>query len=381
MDFLINRDDIMRALNRVAGIVEKKSTTPILSAVLIQAGDGVIKITATDKAMTYLGTFVANVNIPGEIAVDAANLLQIVKVLPSGVVSFVVGDNDKVNIRCGKSTYKLAALNAADYPPMPSFGAEDWLNLDAKDLRVIIDQTSFSIAPDDNRYGLNGAHLDSIETPVGKYLRMVGTDGNRLSWSQTLYEGTLAIGKRMLMPRKGIQELRRLIDGTTGKVEIGFGERAAVVRFEGTLLHMRLLEAEFPNYREVLPTSFKRTATVECTELLDALRRVAIFAVDGSHSFRCDFGNDTLTMTARRLDVGDAREELALTGYTGEPLSTGFNITFLQEALKAAGNGRVLIRLGDALSPVIITPANNDGGVEDIKEGCLFVVMPVRLDG
>jgi len=377
LDFLINRDDLMRALNRVSGIVEKKSTTPILSAVLIQAGDGVIKITATDKAMTYLGTFAANVNIPGEIAVDAANLIQIVKVLPTGTVSFIVGDNEKVNIRCGKSTYKLAGLNAADYPPMPSFGAQDWLSIDAKDLRQIIDQTSFSIAPDDNRYGLNGAHLDSIETPVGKYLRMVGTDGNRLSWSQTLYEGTLAIGKRMLMPRKGIQELRRLIEGTTGTVEIGFGERAAVVRFEGTLLHMRLLEAEFPAYEDVLPKSFKSTAIVDTSVLLESLKRVAIFAVDGAHSFRCDFKDETLTMTARRLDVGDAREELALEGYTGPPLTIGFNVQFLQDSLKAAGSGRVQIRMGDVLSPAIITPTSNDGD----KEGCLFVVMPVRLDG
>lgn len=376
MDFFISRDELSRALSRVQGIIPKKSATPILSAVLIRTGDGTITLTATDKALTYLGTFVANVNIPGEIAVDAANLSQIVKVLPSDTVSFRVTANDRVELRCGKSTYKLAALNAEEYPPMPSFDVTGWLRIDAKDLRQIIDHAGFAIAPDDNRYGLNGAHFDSIETSVGKYLRMVGTDGNRLNYSQVPYDGELTVGKRMLMPGKGVEEVRRMIEGMVGSVEIGFGERSAVVRFEGTTMHIRLLEAEFPNYSEVLPKNFKSTATVDADVLLESLRRVAIFATDGAHSFRCDFANDTVTMTARRLDVGDAREELAV-DYTGPNLSIGFNVQYLQEALRAVGKKRVHIRMGDVLSPAIITPTDNDGD----KEGCLFVVMPVRLDG
>jgi DNA polymerase III subunit beta len=371
MDFLIQRDELIRALSRVQGIVEKRSTTPILSTVLMQAHEGGVRVTATDKAMTYVGNFVANVNIPGEVAVDAAHAFQVAKVLPSDVVSLQLGENQRVDVRCGKSYYKLAGQAAGDFPPVPSFEASGWLSLQAADLRRIIDQTWFSIAPDDNRYGLNGAHLDAVDTPAGPMLRMVGTDGNRLSWAQAPYSGNLAIGRRMLLPRKPLQEVRKMIDGFSGVVEIGFGERAAVVRFEGTTVHMRLLEAEFPNYKEVLPTSFKRRVVVDRDVFVESLKRVSIFATDGAHSVRFAFGADGLVLTARKLDVGDAREEVPL-DFAGEPIVMGFNARFIQEVLNVLSATRVTLELGDTLSPCILRPMDD--------ENALFVVMPVRLD-
>lgn len=371
MDFLIQRDELIRALSRVQGIVEKRSTTPILSTVLLQAHDGGLRITATDKAMTYIGNFTANVRTPGEIAVDAANAFQVAKVLPTDAVSIQLGENNRVDLRCGKSYYKLAGQAAADFPPSPSFDAGSTLTLQSSDLRRIIDQTWFSIAPDDNRYGLNGAHLDTVDTPAGRMLRMVGTDGNRLSWSQAPFSGTLNIGRRLLLPRKPLAEIRKMIDGVDTTVEIGFGDRAAVVKVEGTTVHMRLLEAEFPNYKEVLPTNFKRRVVVDRDVFQEGLRRVSIFATDGSHSVRFAFSGDGLILTARKLDAGDAREEVPI-DFSGDPITMGFNAKFIQEVLSAIGASRVTLELGDTLSPCIIRPLDD--------ENALFVVMPVRLD-
>jgi DNA polymerase-3 subunit beta len=371
MDFLIQRDELIRALSRVQGIVEKRSTTPILSTVLLQAHEGGLRITATDKAMTYIGNFAANVKTPGEVAVDAANAFQVAKVLPTDAVSITLGDNQRVDVRCGKSHYKLAGQAASDFPLSPSFDATGTLTVQAVDLRRIIDQTWFSIAPDDNRYGLNGAHLDTVETPAGRMLRMVGTDGNRLSWSQTAFSGTLSIGKRLLLPRKPLAEIRKMIDGIDAKVEVGFGERAAVVRFETTTVHMRLLEAEFPNYKEVLPTSFKRRVIVDRDIFQEGLRRVSIFATDGSHSVRFAFSSDGLILTARKLDAGDAREEVPI-DFSGDTITMGFNAKFIQEVLAAITASRITLELGDTLSPCILRPLDD--------ENALFVVMPVRLD-
>jgi DNA polymerase-3 subunit beta len=200
---------------------------------------------------------------------------------------------------------------------------------------------------------------------------MVGTDGNRLSWAQGPFTGTLSIGRRMLLPRKPLAEVRKMIDGLSGPVEIGFGERAVVMRFEGVTVHMRLLEAEFPNYKEVLPTNFKRRVVVDRDVFMEGLRRVSIFATDGSHSVRFAFTTDGLVLTARKLDAGDAREEVAI-DFSGDPITMGFNARFIQDVLAALKSTRVTLELGDTLSPCILKPMDEDNA--------LFVVMPVRLD-
>lgn len=370
MEFLIHRDDLMRALTRAQGIVEKRSTTPILSAVLLQATPDGVRVTATDKAMTFVGDFSANVAVPGEVAVDAVNFFQVAKVLPTDTVSVRLGENQRIDVRCGRSSYKLNGYPAAEFPPLPSFDADRHLTIAAADLRALIDQTLFSVAPDDNRYGLGGAHLESVpgETPK---LRMVGTDGNRLCWAQRPFTGELGLRQKMLLPRKPLAELRRFLDGLETDVQIGFAERAAVVRCAGFMVQMRLMEAQFPDYRAVLPTTFKRRAVLDREAFLDGLKRAGIFATDGSHSVRFAFGPEELVLTARKLDAGDAREEIPV-DFSGEPITVGLNARFVQEVLGVLGGPQVSVELGDTLSPCILRdPASADA---------LFVVMPVRLD-
>ncbi len=370
MEFLIHRDDLKRALTHAQGIVEKRSTTPILASVLLQAGADGVRVTASDKAMTFVGDFAANVATPGEVAVDAVNFFQVARVLPNEVVSVKLAQNQRIDVRCGRSSYKLNGFPAADFPPLPSFDADRSLTIAAADLRALIDQTLFSVAPDDNRYGLGGAHLEAVAEDPPK-LRMVGTDGNRLSWSQRPFSGDLGIRSKMLMPRKPLAELRRFLDGLETDVTVGFGERSAVVRCPSFLVQMRLMEAQFPDYRAVLPTSFKRRAVLDRETFLEGLKRANIFATDGSHSVRFAFGADELVLTARKLDAGDAREELPA-DFSGEPLSVGLNARFVQEVLSVLSGSKVAIEMGDTLSPCIL----RDPDVAD----ALFVVMPVRLD-
>lgn len=370
MDFLIHRDDLIRALTRVQGIVEKRSTSPILSAVLVQAGKDGIRLVATDKAMTFFGDFAATVREGGEVAVDAANFFQIAKVLPNDVVTVKLGDNLRLEVRCGNSFFKLNGYAASDFPVTPPLDQSRAMAVAAPDLRRVIDQTLFSVAPDDNRYGLNGAHVEEVPGET-RLVRFVSTDGNRLSWSEAPYKGELAIGRRMLLPRKALGEIRKLIDGLDADVEIAFGERAALVRFPGAMLHLRLLEADFPDYRQVLPTGFKRRAVLERDQFIDSLRRVAVFAADSSHSVRFAFGTEGLVLTARKLDAGEAREEIPLE-LQGEPITMGFNARFVLDVLQILGGERVVVDLGDTLSPCIVR------SMED--EHAMFVIMPVRLD-
>ena len=370
MEFLITRDDLTRALTRVQGIVEKRSTTPILSSVLIQARPEGVRMVATDKGMTFLGDFAANVREPGDVAVDAANFFQIAKVLPPDVVTVRLGDNLRVEVKSGSSSFKLNGFPAVEFPVTPPLDQSRVLTIAAADLRRVIDQTLFAVAPEDNRYGLNGAHVEDI--PGGeRTVRFVSTDGNRLCWSQAPYEGELGIARKMLLPRKALGEIRRLLDGYDGNAMISFGERAAVFQVPGVTLHLRLLEADFPDYRQVLPASHKRRVVLERDKLQESLRRVSIFATDGAHSVRFAFSGDGLVLTARKLDAGDSREELSA-DLTGEPITMGFNARFFLDVLGVVPGARVVAELGDTLSPCILKDPDDDRA--------LFVVMPVRLD-
>lgn len=371
MEFLIRRDDLVRALARAQGIVEKRTTNPILSAVLFQAGDAGVRMVATDKAMTFLTDVPANVRVPGEVAVDAAHVFQVARVLSGEVVNVALLENQRVEVRCGNSTFKLTGYPGSEFPVTPPLDASRSLTLPSGDLRRLLDRTVYAVAPDDNRYGLNGAHLEDVSTEQGPMLRVVATDGNRLSWAQAPYTGELGIGRRMLLPRKALRVVQPLLEADDQPVEVSFGERAGVVRIAGSMVHMRLLEADFPDYRQVLPTSFKRTVNVEREVLLRALERVSIFAADSAHSVRFAFGTDTLVLTSRKLDAGDSREEVPV-DLVGDPITLGFNAAYFADVLRCVDSDRMILQLGDVLSPCVLRVPEDDD--------CLFVIMPLRLD-
>lgn len=372
MDFLIQRDELIRALTRASGIVEKRSSTPILSCVLIQATADGVRMTATDKALSFVGEFPATVSTAGEVAVDCANFFSIARVLPNETVHVKLGEGQRLEVRCGTSFFKLSSHAAADFPVTPPLDQSRTVRLTAGDLRKAISQTVFAVAAEDNRYGLNGAHVEDVagDTPV---VRFVATDGNRLSWSQVPYSGELAIGRKMLLPRKALAEMARLLEGLEAdtNVELAFGERAALFKVPFAQLHMRLLEADFPNYREVLPSTWKRRVVVDRNRFTDALRRVSVFAADSTHSVRFSFGAEGIRMAARKLDAGDSAEDLPAE-LTGEPIAMGFNARFVQDVLAALPEGFLTIELGDMLSPCIIRSQHDADAT--------FVVMPVRLD-
>lgn len=374
MDFIISRDSFLQALTRVSGFVEKKvQSGSILCSVLLQAdASGTLRYTGTDKTLTLFGQVPAGVKVPGDIAVDAGYLLNTVKSLGGETITCTLVDQQRLEVRSGSSNFRLVGQAGGEFPVTPPLDQSRSLRISAEALCRVLDQTLFSIAPDDNRYGLNGAHFEEVTGPDGtSLLRVVATDGNRLSWSQAPFTGELAIGRKSLVPRKGLFEVRRLIDGVKGEVEIAFGERAAVVRLEDCTIHMRLLEADFPDYRQVLPSAFKRRASVERAELQEALKRVLIFATDTSRSVKFALADDTLTLTSRKLDAGESKEEVQMELH-GEPITMGFNGRFLQEVLGVLGSTRVLLELGDTLSPCLVKdPDSGDS---------LFVVMPVRLD-
>lgn len=368
MELYIDRNALGRALAGIQGIVERRSTTPVLSHTLLHARPDGLRMTATDTEVAYIGELPANVEDPGEIAVDATNLFQVVRNLSDPTVHLKLGAGSRLEVRCGPSFYRLPGLPAEEYPPLPAFDAKGSATLKSSEIRRLVEQVAFSVATDDARYGLNGAHMEDLGE--GR-LRLVATDGHRLSASDAAFEGTLAMTPRMLVPRKALGVLRKLLDGPEEDIELGFGEGAVRLVRPGQTLWFRLLDGEFPDYRGVLPQETKHRVTVERGRLGAALKRVGILVQERSRAVRFAFDEGECTIQVQNVDRGEVTEKVPVE-LEGEAITLGFNVRYLQEILGVIESDQVDLEISHALGPCRIRGQGD--------EDAFFIVMPMRLD-
>lgn len=368
MDLTIDRAALTLALQRAQGIVEKKGSNPALAHVLLRATGENLRVTATDTLITLVADYPAAVAGPGEITVDAATFFQISKALSGAVVRLQTVSGNRLAITCGTAKFNMLAGSADEFPPLPTQADKSKIEIPGRGLRRIIEETLFSVCGDENRYGLNGAHIEEV---AGNTLRIATTDGSRLSYSEAPYTGQLGMTRKMLLPKAALGEIRKLVDPDDTAWTIAFGDRSAVVSSPGLSLVMRLTEGEFPDYRQVLPATFKRHVDVNRDDFDKALRHVVIMATDRNHLVRFSFEADRLVMTAANVEAGDARAEINA-DLRGLPLVAGFNVGYFRDILSATASERLTLSLGEALDPCILRLPG--------REDCLFVVMPMRLD-
>jgi DNA polymerase-3 subunit beta len=371
MELYIDRDALKRALSRVQEIIERRSTVPILSHVLLHAREGALHITATDQETAYRGELAANVRTPGELAVDAQALFQIFRELPEQTVQLVRTDKSQLEIRSGRSSFRLLAVGAEDYPALSPFVALATARLAQGDLRRLVDQVSFSVASEDVRWGLNGAHLEERATEDGPRLRMVATDGHRLAASEARFDGQVRFAPRQLVPRKALRVLRKLLEGEAEPVTLAFGEGAIQLELPQETFWFRMLEGEFPDYKAVVPSQGKHTATVRRADLSAALRRVGILVSDRARPVRFRFEDGELEVFNRNIERGEVSETLPVE-LEGPPISVGFNPRYLQEILSVVQGERLVLELAHPLAPCLVKDPDRDDA--------FFVVMPMRLD-
>lgn len=371
MDLYIDRDALIRGLARTQGIVERRTTNHALAHVLLSAKGERLRMTATDTTVTLVADYPANIRVENELCVDAQHFFQIARSLPDSVVTLTQSGTNRVAVKSGKATFHLNTLTAEDFPPLPARDARKSMKLSGGDLRRMIEETLFSISSDDNRYGLNGAHLEEVKGEGGRRVRMITTDGSRLSYSEAAFEGDVALPRRVLLPRKALGEVKKLAEDNAAIWEVSFGDRSATFQSGDLTLMARLVEGEFPDYRQVLPPSFKRRLEVGREDFVQALRRVSLVATDRNHSVRFSFEPDLLVLTADNMDLGDAREEIPAT-LQGEGLATGFNIKYFQDLLAPTASERLSLEMGEVLDPCLVRLSGRDDA--------LFIVMPMRLD-
>jgi DNA polymerase-3 subunit beta len=368
MNLTIAKDQIIAGLQAVQNVVTGRTTLPILSNVLMRASEGKVEFTATDLDVTVACSVEAKVSKPGATTVPVKKLFGIVRELNGGEIEIDTDEKNVTSIRSGSSYFKIHGLAAEEFPPLPKFKDDKKVALSQESVRAMLKKTSFAVSTDESRYVLNGIFMSLKD---GK-MTLVATDGRRLALVDEEVEISEKSAGEFIVPAKAISELNRLLQDK-GEVEIKFGENQSSFSLKddkgfSVLLITKLIEGNYPNYRQVIPGEARERIPVNREELLQALRRAEIMTSEKANSVKLSFGKNQLSITANSPEVGEARETLAV-NYKGKEMAIAFNPRYLIDPLAALGVDEVFIELIDELSP----------GVLKINGPFLYVVMPMRL--
>ncbi len=378
MELHVHKQPLLRAVARTHAVADKKSSMPILSNVLVTASSsGELRLCATDLYVGTASTLQAEVTTPGTVAVNARTLFDIVKNLPEGAVQWTLQNNKSVQIQAGRAKFHLPSMPGEDFPPLPNPGDSKFFAIPVERLGSLIQQTHYAMSSDDTRPHLAGAYLEG----KGSLLRMVTTDGHRLSKAELTLDGDHSIAVEMLIPAKGVNELRRLLDDAradakaqkaeTPTVEIAQAGGNAFFRHGHAELSVKLSDEQFPPYDKVIPQQQTRQMTADRQTLMEALRRVSLITNDKSHGVHFHLKSSTLRVESQNPEVGDGQEELEVQ-YDGDDLTIGFNARYMLDAMAALTADDVHLDLNGELDPGVIRP---------VKSSVDFVgvIMPMRI--
>jgi DNA polymerase-3 subunit beta len=368
MNLTIGKEQIINGLQAVQNVVSARTTLPILSNVLLRAEGERLELTATDLDVTVASSVEAKVKKPGAATVPVKKLFGIVRELASSEIDLEVDDKNVCSVRAGASFYKIHGLSADEFPPMPKFKEEKKISLSQEKVKGMMKKTSFAISTDESRYVLNGIFISLKDHKM----TMVATDGRRLALVDEEVDVSEKSQGEFIVPAKAVNELNRLLT-EQGEVELRYTDNQASFTLKddkggSVLLVTKLIEGNYPNYRQVIPSEVKERISLVREEFLHALKRAEIMTSEKSNSVKLAFGKNNLAITANSPEVGEARESIAI-NYKGKEMAIAFNPKYLIDPLNALANDEVFIELIDELSP----------GVLKINGPFLYVVMPMRL--
>lgn len=370
MEFKIEQSSLYEGLGWVQSVVGRKTTMPILSNVLIEAKGSSLTLTATDLEVGVVGNLKAEVTAPGRITVPAKGLYDVVKELPDQKVSLKKLENNWLNIQCGKANFKLVGMDAAEFPALPKKQEGASFSLDGATLLEMLLKVEMAISTDETRYNLNGILIETEVKDGKNKLRFAATDGHRLSICERELQKKIPLEQSVLFPRKGVNELKRMLEGKEGDVSIWVGAKQAAIEKDEKALMVRLIDGQFPPYAQVVPQKPKRILSAPRDEVIRSLRRVAVVTTDRSRGVKFSLSPGHLEISASNPDLGEAKEELACQ-YKGSTFSTGFNAAYFLDCLGVMEDEQVVLQLGDDVAPCLIQ--------SETDRGFTHVIMPMRI--
>ncbi len=375
MEFKISQEEFVKGLFRTQSVVEKKGTMPILLNVLIESQGNEVCLSATDLEIGLKGRIPAETLKDGKITLSAKKLYEVIKELPEKEVYLRLKENNWVEIKSGKSTFNIMSISAESFPSLPSYEEGGFIELETEILKEMVEKTIFAVSTDESRYNLNGVFFIKKEKEASKEFRMVATDGYRLSLIDRSFEEEIkGLENGILLPKKGLAEMNKILEEAAKegmkKIWINLKGNNFILKKDPVILIMRLLDAEFPDYRQVIPSNPKRRINMKRNQIQDSLRRVSILSSEKTRGVKFQFSEGFLELSSYNPEFGEAKEELSVE-YKGENLMVGFNSRFVLDVLNNIKSEEVVFEIEDNVSPAIIHPA------DDEKHTC--VIMPMRI--
>ena len=363
MKLSVSKEKLLSGLQTVQNVVSTRTTLPILSNVLLEAENGQLRMTTTDLDVGMRGSVEAQVDKPGATTLPARRLAGIIHALPSAEIQIEVDSKNVASIRCGPSFFKIHGLPQEEFPPLPKFEGAKTFTIRQKDLKDGLRKTSYAISTDETRYVLNGILFSFKDNK----LTLVATDGRRLGLVDIELEFPRSHEIDIILPTKAVTELQRLV-AEDGDVKMSVSENQVAFEVDGKLLVSKLIEGNYPNYRQVIPPEAKERITLERETFLNSVHRVSLLSSEKSNSVKLVFSKNNIDITANTPEVGEARESLTV-NYKGREFSIAFNPDFLMAPLRNLSNDEVFLDLIDEMSP----------GVIKVQSPFLYVLMPMRV--
>ncbi len=373
MKINVERGAFLKALSHVQSVVERRNTIPILSNVLIEAGKGTLKLTATDLDIEIVESIPADVLRNGSATAPAHMLYDIVRKLPEGAqvqAELLTSEGGRLAVSAGTVRFELACLPKEDFPQMAAGALPHRFRLAADDLKRLIDKTRFAMASDETRVYLMGIHMHVTKDAKTKVLRAAATDGHRLARFELDLPDGAADMPGIIVPRKTVTELRRLLDDADGAIEISLSDTKIQFSFSGVELTSKLIDGTFPDYQRVIPSGNDKALQIESKEFSHSVDRVSTISADKTRAVKLAIAKDKVTLTVVNPDSGTATEELGAT-YSAAGIEIGFNAKYLLDITGQIEGKEIRFLLSDAGSPTIIEDA--------VVTRSLYVLMPMRV--
>ncbi|MEM6911840.1 MAG: DNA polymerase III subunit beta [Verrucomicrobiota bacterium] len=363
MKFQVSKEAFSAGLQQVQHVVGARTTLPILSNVLIEAADGKLKLTTTDLDVGVTGEVAAEVTERGATTLPARRLGSIIGALPTSEISISVDSKNVASIQSGPSFFKILGLDEEEFPPLPDFGQATEFTLPQAAMKDSLKKTSYAISSDETRYVLNGTLFSFKE---GR-LTMVATDGRRLAMVDLEVEFPQSQETEIIVPAKAVSELSRLL-ADEGELTIRISDGQISFELNQNLLVSKLIDGNYPNYRQVIPMETNERVTIDREMLFTTAHRVSLLTTEKSHSIKMVFAKDSLTISANAPDIGEAKEEIPI-AYSGKEMAIAFNPDFLMAPLRNLEEDELHLHLIDEMSP----------GVFKNQGTFLYVLMPMRV--
>jgi len=373
MKFTVQRSTFLEGIQKTLSIVEKKTTMPILNNILIRAGNNKIKIVATDREIGLVADYDAEILNEGDITISARKLFEMIREIQGDSVQFETNESNRVTVTAQKIVYKISGLPADDFPSVLDDRSEvSFYKIKGDLIEGLIKKTSFAMSGDEMRKNLSGVFFETVDDGGKNRLRMVATDGHRLAMANADIgeEAFLKLEKGIIIPRKGLSEIRRLIEDAPEEIFVGVRQGMCIIKTDSTMLRVSLVDAEYPDYKRVMPSEKGVVVKFEKDEILHALRRMSVVSSERYSGVIIALTDGKMVLESTNPDVGEAKEDIEV-AYHDKDIQVGYNVKYLIDAIEVIGEDKVAFEIGAGMKPGVIRSVDNDD--------YMCIIMPLKV--